>query len=105
MVGITKSKYDVACWPRLWKDNVRASIKFEIPWLISYRENGQFTEMQVKALMFYVSVTRPDVISLYSNLEHAVSYFLTYNQLLARPSPDDIRIMIGIHNSTIEIVD
>ena len=59
----------------------------------------------MKALIFYVSVTRPDVISLYSNLEYAISYFLTYNQLLARPSPDDIRTMIGIHNSTIEIVD
>ncbi|CAG8015318.1 unnamed protein product, partial [Penicillium nalgiovense] len=54
-------------------------------------ENGQFTAMQVNALMFYVSVTRPDIISLCSNLEHAVSYFLTHNQLPARPTPDEVR--------------
>ncbi|KAJ5123977.1 uncharacterized protein N7515_007802 [Penicillium bovifimosum] len=68
-------------------------------------ENGQFTEMQVKALMFHVSVTRPDIISLCSNLEHAVSYFLTHNQLPARPTPGDVRKMIGIHNSMTVIVD
>ncbi|KAJ5475664.1 hypothetical protein N7539_007951 [Penicillium diatomitis] len=68
-------------------------------------EDGQFTEMQVKALMFYVSVTRPDIISLCSNLEHAVSYFLTHNRLPARPTPDDVRRMIGIHNPMTAIVD
>jgi hypothetical protein len=45
--------------------------------------------MQVKALMVYVSVTRPDIISLYSKLEHAVRYFMTHNQLPARPILDE----------------
>ncbi|KAJ6038874.1 hypothetical protein N7499_002857 [Penicillium canescens] len=68
-------------------------------------ESGQFTEMQMKALMFHVSATRPDIISLCSKLEHAVSYFLAHNQLPAHPTLDDVRKMIGIHNSMTAIVD
>ncbi|KAJ6093715.1 hypothetical protein N7499_003046 [Penicillium canescens] len=69
-------------------------------------KNGQFTQMQMKALMFHVSATRPDIISLCSKLEHAVSYFLAHNQLPAHPTlDDDVRKMIGIHNSMTAIVD
>lgn len=68
-------------------------------------EHCQFTDMQMEALMFHVSATRPDIISLCGKLEPAVRYFLVHDQLPARPTLDDVRKMIGIHNSTTEIVD
>jgi len=68
-------------------------------------ENGHFTEMQMKALMFHVAATRPDIISLCSKLEHAIKYFLRYDQLSARPTLVEVREMIGIHNPMTAIVD
>ncbi|KAJ5989687.1 hypothetical protein N7481_004897 [Penicillium waksmanii] len=68
-------------------------------------ENGHFTEMQMKALMFYVAATRPDIISLCSKLEYAIKYFLRYDQLSARPTLVEVREMIGIHNPMTVIVD
>ncbi|KAJ6091064.1 hypothetical protein N7499_003215 [Penicillium canescens] len=67
--------------------------------------NGHFIEMKMKALMFHVAATRPDIISLCSKLEHAIRYFLIYNQVSARPTLDDVREIIGIHNSMTAIVD
>ena len=55
--------------------------------------------------MFYVLVTRPNIINLCGKLEPTVGYFLVYDQLPARPTLDDVRKMIGIHNLTIKIVD
>ena len=59
----------------------------------------------MEALMFHVLATRPDIISLCSKLEPTVRYFLVYDQLPARPTLDDVRKMIGIHDSMIAIVD
>jgi hypothetical protein len=80
-----------------------SSSKFS--WLIPHRENGQFNEMQVEALMFHVSTTRPDIISLCSKLEFAANYFLTHNQLPSSLTVADVRKMIGIPNSMSAIVD
>jgi hypothetical protein len=59
----------------------------------------------MKALMFYVVATRPDIISLYSKLEYTIKYFLRYDQLSARPTLVEVREMIGIHNLITAIVD
>ncbi|KAJ5692389.1 hypothetical protein N7462_001812 [Penicillium macrosclerotiorum] len=69
------------------------------------RETAKFTETQMRALVSYVSATRPYIISFGSKLKTAVKHFLTYHQLPARPTVDEIRSMIGIQASTTASVD
>ena len=53
----------------------------KLPRLIEHRESGQFNEMQMAALIFYVSTTRPDIIGLGSKIEYAARYFLTHHSM------------------------
>ncbi|EPS29051.1 hypothetical protein PDE_03998 [Penicillium oxalicum 114-2] len=68
-------------------------------------ESGQFNEMQMEALVFHVSTTRPDIIGLCSKLEYAAKYFLTHNQLPTSLTVAGVRKLIGIPNSMSVIVD